>query len=266
MEKIKISVLGLLCWAAVCPGGTQAQSSSPLLEIKGGIYRPFYPASPKEKELSVKTFLLQALPVTQVDYLEFVKQNPSWQKGKVSKLFADSAYLSQWKEPLVLGPKIDPDQPVTEVSWFAAKAYCEWKGLRLPTEQEWEYAAMASETQADSHEDSFWRQHILDWYAKPAGRKLRKVGKSAPNYWGIFDLHGLIWEWVLDFNNALVSSDSREGKDGDKSRFCGAGSLVATDTEDYATFMRMAFRSSLKANYTTASLGFRCAGEVNENK
>jgi len=232
-----------------------------MVDIQGGIYRPFYPASPKEKEVPVKGYRMDSLPVTNGEYLEFVKQNPAWQRGHVSRLFADGRYLSHWQGPLSLGAKALPRHPVTQVSWFAAKAYCEWKGLRLPREDEWEYAAAASETQADSRNDAVWRQRVLDWYAKPS-QALQEVGKGPRNYWGVYDMHGLVWEWVLDFNNALVSSDSRDGKDADKSRFCGAGSLVASDKEDYATFMRMAFRGSLKANYTTSSLGFRCAADL----
>ncbi len=237
-----------------------SQESKPsLVLISGGIYRPFYPADEKEKEIPIKRFYLQSLAVTNGDYLSFIKQNPGWQKGKPSKLFSDARYLAHWKSAAELGAKVDVDQPVTNVSWFAAKAYCEWKGLRLPRESEWEYAAVASETQADSRNDGVWRQRVLDWYSKPTSSTLQKVGKTPRNYWGIYDLHGLIWEWVLDFNNALVSSDSRDGKEVDKNKFCGAASLLATEKEDYATFMRMAFRASLKANYTTSNLGFRCA-------
>ncbi len=261
-----LSVVSLLCALLALAGLARSQSSPSVVKVKGGLYRPFYPAVPQEKEIPVKDFIIDVFPVTNSQFLEFVKQNPAWQRGKVKKIFADSRYLARWKSPVVLGPQVEADQPVTEVSWFAAKTYCEWKGMRLPRENEWEYVAQATEIQADGRNDQVWRQRVLDWYSKPGSKKLAAVGKSAPNYWGVFDLHGLIWEWVLDFNNALVSSDSREGKDADKSRFCGAGSLVATDKEDYATFMRMAFRGSLKANYTTASLGFRCAGDVYENK
>ncbi len=237
-----------------------SQESKPsLVLIPAGIYRPFYPADDKEKEVPIKSFYLQSVPVSNGDYLTFIKQNPQWQKGKPTKLFSDARYLSHWKSITELGASVDKDQPLTHVSWFAAKAYCEWKGLRLPRESEWEYAAVASETQADSRNDLLWRQRILDWYSKPASKVIQKVGKTPPNYWGIYDLHGLIWEWVLDFNNAVVSSDSRDGKEADKNKFCGAASLVATEKEDYATFMRMAFRGSLKANYTTSNLGFRCA-------
>ena len=64
---------------------------------------------------------------------------------------------------------------------------------------------------------------------------------------------------MLDFNGTLVSSDSRQGKTADRLPYCGTGAVAAGDKEDYATFMRIALRSSLEAHYTTANLGFRCA-------
>src|SRR5262249_23916524 len=150
--------------------------------------------------------------------------------------------------------------PVTRVSWFAAKAYCAARGARLPSEREWELAALASETNADGSNDAAWLERILGWYSEPTRTEtLPDVGRGKPNYWRIRDLHGLAWEWVSDFGASLVSADSREKEAGDTTKFCGASAANARDPSDYAAFMRIAFRSSLEAWYTTASLGFRCA-------
>jgi formylglycine-generating enzyme required for sulfatase activity len=75
----------------------------------------------------------------------------------------------------------------------------------------------------------------------------------------VHDLHDLVWEWVLDFNAPMLGSDARDAGDAERMRFCGAGALTASDKEDYASYMRLAMRSSLRASYTTGSLGFRCA-------
>ena len=56
-----------------------------------------------------------------------------------------------------------------------------------------------------------------------------------------------------------TASDARAQRNGDVQTFCGAGALGFNDSRNYATFMRAAFRSSLSANYTAKTLGFRCA-------
>ena len=91
---------------------------------------------------------------------------------------------------------------------------------------------------------------------------LPAVGQGEANAWGVHDLHGLVWEWVYDFGAALVASDDRERGDADRDKYCGAGAALARDPRQYATFMRLAFRSSLQARYTTANLGFRCAADL----
>jgi len=234
--------------------------------IKAGIYRPIYPASFKEEKVSVQSFYLDRYPVTNAQFLAFVKKNPTWSRNKVTRLFADNRYLSHWLSPDQLGPKAEPKQPVTYVSWFAAKAYCEAQGARLPTEDEWEYVAQASETQADARSDPGWKERVLAWYTKPNPARLGAIGSGLGNYFGVHDMHGLVWEWVLDFNRNLVSGEAREGGDAERMRFCGAGSLAADEKEDYPSFMRSAFRSSLQAKYTTGNLGFRCAADAKEGR
>ena len=85
------------------------------------------------------------------------------------------------------------------------------------------------------------------------------AGSGEPNRLGLRDLHGLVWEWVEDFNAALVTPESRSDPALEKNLFCGAGSLSADDKTAYFTFLRTAFRSSLRASYTLPNLGFRCA-------
>lgn len=58
-------------------------------------------------------------------------------------------------------------------------------------------------------------------------------------------MHGVVWEWVYDFNGSLVSSDNRESGDAAAERYCGGAALGAIDIANYAAFMRYAFRSSL---------------------
>ncbi len=142
---------------------------------------------------------------------------------------------------------------------FAAEAYCRSLGARLPTWNEWEYAAAADETRVDARRDPAWRERILRWYARPSHTPLPRVGLQAPNVYGVQDLHGLVWEWVEDASSLMVDSDNRTQGDPDKGKFCGAGALSMDDRENYAVLMRVAMLSSLEGRDTTANLGFRCA-------
>jgi len=238
----------------------QAAKRQPgMAKVGAGTYAPIYPPTPEESRIPMEAFELDRYPVTNGEFLAFVRATPNWRKGRVSRIFADPRYLEHWAGPTELGPDVDPDAPVTRVSWFAARAYCEAQGKRLPTENEWEYAASASATDPDGKKDPAFVQMLLDWYSKPTPKKLPAVGGGEPNYWGIHDLHGLVWEWVVDYGSTMVTSDSREDGDPDKMRFCGASAINAGDKEDYAGFMRYAFRSSLQGGYTVGNLGFRCA-------
>jgi formylglycine-generating enzyme required for sulfatase activity len=180
----------------------------------------------------------------------------------VKHLFADNSYLKDWAGDLEPGTNAPLDTPVTFVSWFAARAYAESKGKRLPTMAEWEYAAQASPTRADGENDSSFKRSVLAWYSTPAPEKLPAVGRGPANFYGARDMHGLVWEWVLDFNTAMVTGDSRGDGGIDSQFFCGAGSQGAKDLGDFPAFMRYGFRSSLKADYCVHNLGFRCAKEL----
>ncbi len=205
----------------------------------------------------VASFTMRSTPVTQSEFLTFVHTHPEWQRERVARTFADPGYLKDWATSQDLSQMATGRQPVVNVSWFAAQAFCEDEGARLPTWQEWEYAAAADATRRDARSDPAWRSRILNWYARPASGALPEIGSEANTY-GVRDLHGLIWEWVDDFNALLVSPDSRSRDDPDKLKFCGAGAISLQDRENYAVLMRIALLSSLSASDSTSSLGFRC--------
>jgi len=230
-------------------------------QIVGGDFVPLYGTD--SMEVSVSDFLLDIFPVTNEQYLAFLKESSKWQRSKVIRLFADENYLIRWDNDFDFGDKAPPKAPVTNISWYAAKAYCAAQDKRLPSMDEWEYAAMASETKYNAQGDSLFNQRIVEGYETPRTYK-NEVGSTFKNKWGIYDLHGLVWEWTSDFNSVLISGESRKDVDTDKSLFCAGGSVNATDLMDYAAFMRYAFRGSIKANYCIQTLGFRCARSLKE--
>jgi len=238
--------------------GAKTAPAAEYVALPGGTFESVLPADGKAADAHVSPFLLRTTPVTNGEFLAFVRAHPEWRRDRVAEIFAEARYLATWAAPDALGTAISSEQPVTSVSWFAAEVFCEGEGARLPTWYEWEFAAAADATRPDARADPAWRERILAWYARPSSDALASVGGEA-NVYGVRDLHGLVWEWVDDFNALLVSADNREQGDPDLLRFCGAGAITLQQRENYAVLMRIAMLSSLKAADTTVNLGFRCA-------
>ncbi len=236
-----------------------SQELSGMKQVKGGSFVPLYGAD--SADVSIADFYLDIYPVTNQQYLDFVRKYPKWQRSNVKRLFADDNYLSKWQNDTTLGKETSPRAPATTISWYAAKDYCACQGKRLPTMDEWEYAAMASESMPNAQADSIFNQKIVSGYEIPKTYK-KEVGSTYKNYWGIYDMHGLVWEWTSDFNSVLISGESRQDVDTERSLFCGSAAINATNLMDYAAFMRYAFRGSIKANYSIQNLGFRCAKNI----
>ncbi|WP_196888862.1 formylglycine-generating enzyme family protein [Aureivirga sp. CE67] len=234
-------------------------SQTEMKEIKGGTFTPLYGVD--SLKVSIKPFKMDIYPVTNAEYVEFVKKYPEWKKSKIKRIFADKNYLRLWNNDTIFDPNSKANSPVTNVSWFAAKKYCECQGKRLPTVDEWEFAAMADKTSPDARIKKTYNQFILGWYESPFSRK-DTVGSTFKNYWGIYDLHGLVWEWTIDFNSVLISGESRKDVDKDSNLFCGSAAVGASDLMNYAAFMRYAFRGSIKARYGIQNQGFRCVKDI----
>ncbi|WP_233265957.1 formylglycine-generating enzyme family protein [Formosa sp. L2A11] len=235
------------------------QTNKDMLHIQGGSYIPLYGRD--SVLVKVNDFFMDKLPVTNQQYVDFVKQYPEWQKSKVKRLFADEMYLINWKNDTILNHTERLESPITYVSWFAASKYCECQGKRLPTVDEWEYVAMADEELADARVKKTYNEKILSWYEAPRTNTY-EVGRNPENFWGVKDLHGLVWEWTSDFNSILITGESRKDVDKDTNLFCGSAAVGATDLMNYAAFMRYAFRGSITARYNIKNLGFRCVQDM----
>jgi sulfatase modifying factor 1 len=206
--------------------------------------------------LPIAAFALRTTPVTNREFRAFTDAHPEWRRGKAPAVFADASYLH--RQPAQPMPADVAERPVTSVSWFAAQAYCDSENARLPTWYEWEYVGAADAERSDARRDPAWRARILAWYGQSSRTAPAAVG-GPPNRYGVRDMHGLIWEWVDDFNALLVSADSRNQGDPDQLQFCGAGAISLQDRDNYAILMRVALLSSLRGADTTDNLGFRCA-------
>lgn len=122
-------------------------------------------------------FYMDIHEVTNAQYKKFVDANPEWGKIRSYSSYHDSHYLAQWHGNSY--PSGRGNHPVVYVSWYAAMAYAEWAGKRLPTEAEWEKAARGGLT----------GQKFLVWTS---------MGTSASNPYGLYSMADRVWEWCLD--------------------------------------------------------------------
>ena len=241
-------------------GSALAAPDAGRAHVTGGTFETVLPPAAGLKTATVRNFDMDRTPVTNAQYARFLAKHPEWRRDRVARVFADAGYLQHWRDAATPGAAL-ARQPVTHVSWFAANAYCGAQGARLPTWYEWERVSAASATRADARDDPAWRQAILDWYARPASQALPDAGLTQPNYFGVRDVHGVVWEWVLDLGSMMVSADNREQGDPDLRKFCGSGALSLEQKENYAMLMRIATLSSMQASFTSSSMGFRCVSD-----
>ena len=233
--------------------------------IPAGEYAPLLRMKDEPERTPVAAYWLDTRPVTNAEFLEFVRTHPQWQRSRVSPLFADRGYLADWAGDLELGDGAPADAPVVRVSWFAARAFAKANGKRLPTTAEWERAASAGFTTADGATEPGFSAVLLAWLMRPSPATFPAAGTGRPNFFGVRDLHGLVWEWVEDFNTAMTTGESRADSGLERNLFCGAGAAGARDLRDYPAFMRVGLRSSLRANYAVPNPGFRCARDATPN-
>jgi formylglycine-generating enzyme required for sulfatase activity len=152
----------------------------------------------------IDAFRIGVEPVTNAQFLDFVTARPEWRKLQIKPLFADERYLRRWPSDLELADSQARNEPVTNVSWFAARAYCSAQLLRLPSTDEWEYVLADAGRSKDAV-----RERSLEWLALPNPDRPSAIGGAAANGFGVKDMVGLVWEWTEDFNAYAITAESR---------------------------------------------------------
>jgi sulfatase modifying factor 1 len=257
-QRTAYLVAMMAIWSFPTAGSGQAAAGrvEEMVRIPAGSYLPHYARD--NQRVEVEPFVIDRNPVTREQFASFLEARPNWRRGAVKPIFAARGYLRSWPGAADFGGNAAAALPVTEVSWFAAKSYCGWRGARLPTLDEWEYVASASETSRDASRDPGFIQRLLE-ITTVRSPNPRSIGSTFRNAYGVEDMHGLVSEWVLDFNSIQVAGDSRTGTPHDAQLYCAAGSLHATDPNNYPAFLRFAMRGGMEASSTLGNVGFRCA-------
>ena len=208
-----------------------------------------------------KGFWILETPVTFGMFKEFVKNSPYKPKGapwilkEGIKCRSNSDY--SWLDP---GYRQDNSYPVTCIRWEAAEAFCKWlekkTGLtmRLPTEAEWEYACRAGEP--DPAEVTLDK---MGWLPSEKYKKPHPVAMKKPNAWGIFDMHGNVWEWCQDwyekFSNKSVTDPTGPKKT--SSKVLRGGSWASSGIERCRSASRLGRCNYKRCWYSSNYTGFR---------
>ena len=199
-------------------------------------------ANEMQHEVTIsKSYYLGVYEVTQGQYENVMGKNPSRFKG--SQL------------------------PVENVNWHDTVSFCKHlselpeekaagRAYRLPTEAEWEYACRAGSTTSYSFGGTAESLGEYVWYVQNAGNKTHPVGEKKPNRWGLFDMHGNVWEWCQDWDADYPPDASTDphGPNGGTYRVYRGGSWSLD-----AGLCRSSLRYRSYPSNRSLNLGFRMA-------
>jgi len=229
-----------------------------MVRVQGGTFMMGSPANEPyrnddedpQHQVTLSSFYMGKCEVTQKEYQEVMGINPSNFKGD--------------------------NLPVENVSWHDAIEYCNkrsqregltpaytrngdnvtWNrsanGYRLPTEAEWEYACRAGTTTAYNTGANI--SDNTGWYSANSGNKTHPVGQKPANAWGLFDIHGNVWEWCWDWYGSYSSGAQTDpvGASSGTGRVLRGGSWSSS-----AEYLRSALRSVSYPYFRYGYLGFR---------
>lgn len=225
--------------------GREVYSNAYLQALKVQLGFSGHPESPQHA-VTLAGFWLAKTPVTNAQYRRFLEDPNRRVEVREPENWGDRQYNQD-------------EQPVVGVSWREAEAYCNWAGLVLPTEAQWEHACRAGTTtrywSGDGEEDLA----RVGWYRGNSEDRLHAVKEKDANPWGLHDMHGNVWEWCRDAltpygSSVRVDDGPRKEPVGDVPRVLRGGGWF-----DDAHLARAACRFGHRPEGRSATLGFRPA-------
>ncbi|MCP4691033.1 MAG: SUMF1/EgtB/PvdO family nonheme iron enzyme, partial [Desulfobacterales bacterium] len=221
-----------------------------LVLIKGGTFRMGsneYDDVKPVHEVTASDFYMGRYPVTNEEYGRFMEATGC----KEPALWAEREFSQ-------------PRQPVVGVSWHDARDFAQWAGLQLPTEAQWEYACRSGSAtryswgdEPDCSRANYGNSPVFDECKDANPGKTSPVGDYPPNNWGLYDMHGNVWEWCEDhWHEDYTGAPSDGGAWVDREKGAirvqrgGAWNRGAEDC-------RAAYRNRIDPDYRVLNLGFR---------
>lgn len=297
MGRLKTVVLSLMLlpfYLSAQRTAVPALTVNPLVWVKGGKITIGNKEQPDAQPLfrtKVTGFWMQQYEVTNRQFSEFVKNTgyvtlAERNGGSYvfnSSLVTDSFTLAEapwwrfepgagWNHPEGMSSSINGKEnfPVVHIAYEDACAYCEWLGMRLPTEVEWEYAAKKN---GDVTAKNIWQGIFPDTnWAIDGFEGTAPVGSFKPGKSGLYDMQGNVWEWCQDpyHQNAyyfagkwkvlsyepLVSAYYDEFSPFEETRVIRGGSFLCA--ENYCKGYEPGRRMRSSVNMTFSHIGFRC--------
>jgi formylglycine-generating enzyme required for sulfatase activity len=209
--------------------------------------------------VAVAAFRLMRTPVTRRLYREIMGNDPGWPGGEAD------------------------DRPVNAVTWYDAVRFCNalstkeglipcyrfagehsvsrdpaGNGYRLPSEAEWEYACRAGTTTRYFFGDDARVLGDYAWFSGNSGSAPQPVGRKWPNLWGLYDMHGNVWEWVED-----CWHESYAGAPADGSAWVSGDCTGRVLRGGAFNYVPRDLRSAIRGRYVPedgdGNVGFRCA-------
>jgi len=226
--------------------------------IPGGRFRMGSEESDDERpvhEAVLRPFLIDKYPVTNEAYAAFLEEATVW-RPSAANLLLDEDYLAHWgggRPPDVLS-----QHPVVWVSWWqAAKGYCAWRGGRLPTEAEWEFAGRGTDGRVYPWGNT-WRNLRCNHYRLGA-HWTSPVGEfpEGRSPFGVMDLSGNVWEWCADW----YASDwyRRSPRENPVGPAYGRGRVIRGGSRfNHAGYVKLTKRLFFPPHHSDVSIGFRC--------
>jgi formylglycine-generating enzyme required for sulfatase activity len=259
-------------------GSTEEEVAKLLEEAKASNQPSWYierlPAqAPKHRARITKPFWLGVHEVTRGQFRRFVEdrgyQTEAERDGKGGSGFVDGQWIQDprfvWNREL--GFEQADDHPVVNVTWNDVTAFCKWlsekegETTHLPSEAQWEYACRAGTTAAWCSGEDEEALKEYGWFFFNADDRSHPVGQKLPNAWGLFDMHGNVWEWCQDwFGERYYASSPMEdppGASGGSDRVSRGGGW-----HNVASIGRASFRDRYVPGSRRGYVGYRLARMV----